>query len=1181
MIRDAWKSRLLHLVVFSLLLVVAAPRVLAQAGATGAISGTVLDSSGALIPGAEVRIVDNRTAQPLRTLTTDSSGKFVAALLPPSTYSVVVNAKGFGEQVTSGIEVRVTETTRISVSLRPSQRTEKIEVAAQVAEVDTEDATTGQTITTETVRTLPLATQNFQQLLALSTGASDTLNNATQLGRGNVNISVNGQRTDNNNYQIEGISATDYNVASLANTPLPNPDVLEEFKVQTSMYDASNGRNGGGNVNAVLKSGTKDFHFDAYEFFRNGALDANGYFFNNQGVARPVLSQNIFGVSAGGPVGTEKLGYFFANYQGTRQRSGDDNGTFISTEIPVFPSVRNQQTLSQAFFGNTTTQIDPVVLALLNVKSNQFGGAGGGYLIPSISGTVGSFAPFVYSSPGTFNDDQFTTTWDKSFHHDVDRLAVRFFFSNSQAVRPFGAGGSEAEFGLSINPTDLNFPLAVPINTRFLNAGETHTFSPSVVNVFHFGYTRINNSSINTPIVTASDLGINRPTNSLTPDIYKFTFGSSGFQIGPTPGANQYQTQDNYSFTDTLSWIHGKHQMSFGGDATHVGLSKFFPGAFNGQLIFASGGPGQPSDIQNFLMGSPQFSFGGSGNPTHEYRINNFSVFAQDNYKVTSDVTLNLGLRVDINGAFHDDACHIGNVDPTRVAANENPFIYPKCVNQFDVPGFQGTTSSTTLRNNYSTGLAPRFGLAYDLFGHHTTTIRVGYGIYYVREDVGAVDQLSFLTPLQPVAFGGGPPGCLGTFFSSAPASGCPNPNPNALPPVGVISPAYVPVLSQLTGFVNNQTGLPTSDTSQTPVYNNNTIDFFALQVPQHFVVPSVQQWNLTVQRTLGSKWVLEVGYVGTHAIHLRETRDSQQASIATAANPLTVMGTGGQSFLITTTTISNGAARSKTQGLNGYSAFELFSNDAYSHYNSLQSTLSRRWGGGYFQAAYTFSRSTDTTSTGNTAVNTAFNDQTSLADSRGLSDFDRPQRLAVSYVYDFPLFKDATGPKAVALKDWGISGATVFQSGTPFSIFDSAAGTAYDAQTTISATASLAPGATLSDGLTKGSIQSRLNGYVNVNAFVHAPIIGDDGLASGFGNLGRNIYRGPFEQNWDLSLIKHFRITEHQDLRFTADFFNIWNHPVFSNPAFTDVENPASFGHIVGTENNPRIIQFSLRYSF
>jgi len=1181
MIRGAWKSRLLHLLAFVLLVIAAASRVLAQAGATGAISGTVLDSSGALVPGAEVKIVDDRTAHLLRTLATDANGNFVAALLPPSTYRVLVNAKGFGEQVTSGIEVRVTETTRISVSLQPSQLSQKVEVNAQIAQVNTEDATTGQTITTETVRTLPLATQNFQQLLTLSTGASDSLNNATQLGRGNVNISVNGQRSDNNNYQIEGISATDYNVASLANTPLPNPDVLQEFKVQTSLYDASNGRNGGGNVNAVLKSGSKDFHFDAYEFFRNNVLNANGYFFNNQGVARPVLSQNIFGLSAGGPVVKEKLGYFFANYQGTRQRSGEDNGTFISTEIPVFPSVRSQQTLSQAFFGNTTTQIDPVVLALLNVKSNQFGGAGGGFLIPSIPGTVGSLAPFVFSSPGTFNDDQFTTNWDKSFRHDADRLAVRFFFSNSQAVRPFGAGGSQAEFGISINPTDLNFPLAVPINTRFLNVGETHVFSSSVVNVFHFGYIRINNSSINTPIVTASDLGISRPTNTLTPDIYKFTLASSGFQIGPTPGANQFQTQNNYSFTDTVSWVHGKHQMSFGGDASRVDLDKFFPGAFNGQIIFASLGPGQPSDIQNFLMGSPQFTFGGSGNANHEYRISNFSGFAEDNYKVTSELTLNLGLRVEVNGAFHDAACHIGNVDPALVNAGANPFIYPKCVDQFDVPGFVGTSSSTTLQNNYSTGLGPRVGLAYDLFGHHTTTIRAGYGIYYVREDVGAVDQLSFLAPLQPVAFGGGPAGCLGTFFSPSPAAGCPNPNPNALPPVGVISPAFVPVLSQLTGFINNQTGLPTSDTSQTPVYNNNTINFFALQVPQHFVVPSVQQWNLTVQRSLGSKWVLEVGYVGTHAIHLRETRDSQQASIATAANPLTVMGAGGQPFLITTTTVSNGAARAKTQGLNGYSAFELFSNDAYSHYNSLQTTLSRHWDGGYFQAAYTFSKSTDTTSTGNTSVNTAFNDQTSLADSRGLSDFDRPHRLAVSYVYTFPLFRDATGLKAVALKDWGISGVTVFQSGTPFSIFDSAAGTAFDGATTINATASLAPGATLSDGLTKGGIQSRLNGYVNINAFSPAPIIGNDGVATGFGDLGRNIYRGPFEQNWDFSLVKHFRITEHQDLRFTTDFFNLWNHPVFSNPAFTDVENPASFGDIVGTENNPRVIQFSLRYSF
>lgn len=996
---------------------------------------------------------------------------------------------------------------------------------------------------------------------------------------------MNGQRDDNNNYQIEGISATDYNVAGLANTPLPSPDVIQEFKVQTSLYDASEGRNGGGNVNAVLRSGSRSFHFDGYEFFRNDVLNANNYFFNRSGLARPSLKQNIFGASAGGPVGFEKFGYFFVNYQGTRQRSGEDNGTYISTVLPILPTDRSQASLSQAFFGNATTPIDPVILKLLNFKSNQFGGGIGGYLIPSLPGTPGvsngvvNSAPFLYSEPGRYTDNQFTTNWDREFNHANDKLGARFFFSNSQAVRPFGAGGSQAEFGISISPTDLNFPFEVPINARFLSASETHVFSPALVNEFRFGYVRINNSGVNQPVVTASELGIDRPTNSLTESMYKFTLTSSGFQIGPTPGANQLQTQNNYNFTDTLTWIHGKHQLSFGGEFVRVDLDKLFPGAFDGQLFFGPT-PNGNTDFQNFLLGAPLFGFGGSGTANHAYRVNNYAFFVQDNYKLRSDFTVNVGLRTEINGAFHDDLCHIANSNPELAAHGQYPFIFPSCVNKFNVAHLTGTASDTTLRNNYSTGLAPRIGFAYDLFGKHTTTIRGGYGIYYVREDVGAVDQLSFMAPFQPVAFGGSTGGCLGTFFSATPGPGCPNPNPNALPPAGVIDPAFVPVLSRLTGFINNQTGAPTTDTSQTPVYNGTSINYFVEQVPQHFIVPNTQQWNLTLQRQLPSNWILEVGYVGTHSIHLRETRDSQQSVIATPQNPLTVMGENGQQFVISSTTISNGPARSRAPGLNGYSGFEVFSNDAYSHYNSLQTTISRRFGNSYFQGAYTFSKSIDTTSTGNTAFNTAFDDQTSLRDSRGLSDFDRPHRLAVSYNYDFPFFANASGFRS-AFKGWGVSGVTVFQSGIPFSILDSAAGTAYDGATTITTGASLAPGASLANGYTQGSLQSRLNGYVNIANFVPAPVIGSDGAATGFGNLGRNIYRGPFEQNWDFSLMKYFHITERQELRFTADFFNIWNHPVFSNPAFTDVESPSNFGHIISTENNPRIIQFSLKYAF
>jgi Carboxypeptidase regulatory-like domain len=1184
------RLRLLPVFLGLVLFAAGARGLFAQGGATGALDGTVLDSSGGVVAGADVQIADERTGNLTRTLRTSSNGTFAATLLPPSVYVVTVNAKGFGENKTTEIDVRVTETTTIYITLKPSQLSQEVTVSAQVVDVDTENATTGQDITTNTVRSLPLATQNFQQLLTLSTGAESSLNNAGQLGRGDVRIQVNGQREDNNNYLIEGVTATDYNVAELTNTPLPSPDVIQEFKVQTSLYDATQGRNGGGNINAILKSGTNQFHFDAYEFFRNDALDANTFFQNAAGVSRGDLKQNIFGGSGGGPLGSDgKFGYFFGNYQGSRQRSGIDNGTFISTTFPILPATRDQASLSQAFFGNTTTPIDPVVLALLNFQSNQFGGAGGGFLIPTLAGTPGyvlqpngppiiNSAPFVYSSAGRFSDNQFTTNWDRNFNTEKDKVAVRFFFSDSSALKPFGAGGLTASLGGSVNATDLNFPFETPINSRFLSATETHVVSPGFVNEFRFGFVRINNSDLNVPIVTAGDLGINRPTSNLTDDIYKFTFFSSGYQIGPTPQANQYQAQNNFDLVDTVSTIHGPHQVRFGVEVNRVLLNKLFPQVFNGQVYFADGPsplaslnsafPNGLTDFQSFLLGAPAFSFGGGGVYNHEYRIANYGLFIQDDYKVRSDLTVNVGLRVEVNGAFHDLLDHIGNVDPNLLLQGQYPFIYPAGVDQFGIPGFTGTASGTTLGNNYSTGLGPRVGFAYDLFDKHTTTIRGGYGIYYVREDVGAVDQLSFQSPLLPIAFAGGAPGSLANFFVIG------NGNPNGLPPAGVIDPAFIPVISQLTGFTNGQT-------SQAPIYNNNSINLFGLQVPQHFIVPNTQQWNLTAQRSLPGKWVLEVGYVGSHSIHLRETRDSIQSVLATPADPITVTGAGGQPFTITTTTVANGPARSIYQGLNGYSGFELFANDAYSHYNSLQTTLSRNWGGGYFQAAYTFARSTDSTSTGNTAFNTAWDNQADINDSRGLSDFDRTHRLVASYVYTLPFAKGATGWKGIALRDWGVSGVAIFQSGLPFSIIDSAAGTAYDGETTITAGASIAQGGSLSQAYTSGSLATKLTHYVNSADFQPAPIIGDDGIATGFGNLGRNILRGPFQQNWDFSIIKYFHITERQDLRFTTDFFNIWNHPVFGNPSFTDIENPATFGEIQTQVNNPRVMQFSLRYAF
>ncbi len=1204
----------IFLVVLLLSGVLGGTRAYGQGGATGAISGVVADTGGGSVAGADVQIIDTRTETLARKLTTASDGSFVATLLSPGTYYVVVNKSGFSEAKATGIEVHVTETTRVTITLKPGTVSEKVEISAQVTTVETTNATTGQSLGTETVRELPLATQNYQQLLTLSTGAQSELNASAQLGRGNVRVIVNGQREDNNNYLIEGISATDYNVAQSTNVPLPNPDVIQEFKVQTSLYDASQGRNGGGNVNAILKSGTKEFHGDAYEYFRNDVLNANEYFLNAAGQNRPSVKQNIFGASLGGPVGKEKYGFFFVNYQGTRQRSALSPGTQINNSaFPVLPPIRDAASIATAFstsaFPLTAADIDPVVLALLNFKSDQFGNSPGGFLIPTIPGTAGGTGTFIISKPGKYSDDQFTTNWDREFRGGQDKVAARFFFSNSESVLPFGAGGLQASLGgtlsSSISATDLNFPYDLPLKGRFFTASETHLFSPTLVNEFRFGFVHIGYSLVNIPPVTADDLGIIRPTNSVTSSIYKFSIFGAGFQLGPTPPADQFQTQNNYSFVDTMSWVKGAHAFRFGGEYTRVNLDKLFPQVFNGQLFFFNTTNGA-SAFQKFLIGAPDGSFGGGGVFDHQYRTNDFAFFVQDDWKARKNLTLNLGLRVEMLGAFKDNKCHIGNFDPDLGEKGQYPFIYGGCVKNLSFIGptstLSPTGSDTTYKNDYTTGLEPRVGFAWDVLGRQTTTIRGGYGIYFVREDVGTADQLSFQAPFLPVAFSPGLPGCLATFFSQTgvPAKCIPSNvgfNPNGLPQSGTLDSNFIPCLGVFDGFPGGSTsGAPNYVCSGTGPGVVPSQFLFGLVVPRKFIAPNTQQWNLTVQRALGRNWVLEVGYVGTHAVHLRETRTNVQARIASPTNRIVLTDTAGNQSTITTTTFQNGPARSNLNSINGYNGMQIFADDAYSHYNSLQTTVSRRWGAGYFQAAYTWSKSTDATSSGNTALNTAFNDESDLKNSRGLSDFDRKHRLSVSYRYDLPFFKDATGAKGVLLKDWAVSGITIFQSGAPFSVIDSSAGTAFIGGGLASGTAgaSLAPGGSIAAGLTSGDIHSRVNnGYLNPLNFVAAPLVDEPACRNDptgnlctalFGDLGRNIYRGPHQQNWDFSLIKNFKLTERQSLRFTTDFFNIWNHANFANPGTgtaTDIEIPGSFGRIFSTVGTPRLIQLSLRYAF
>jgi hypothetical protein len=353
--------------------------------------------------------------------------------------------------------------------------------------------------------------------------------------------------------------------------------------------------------------------------------------------------------------------------------------------------------------------------------------------------------------------------------------------------------------------------------------------------------------------------------------------------------------------------------------------------------------------------------------------------------------------------------------------------------------------------------------------------------------------------------------------------------------------------------------------------------NLFGLEVPRHFVSPSTAQWNLSIQRQLPKEWVLEVAYVGTKGTHLRETRDAIQPYDA-RTHPVTITDVNNQTYTITANTFANAAARSRALGL-ATGNYQLFASDAWSHYNSLQITASHRFSRDfYFQAGYTWSRALDATSTGNTAFNTAINDQTNLRDSYGPSDFDRTHRLIVSYNWDLPLLRKTQGLMGMLLGRWALSGITTFQSGTAFTVIDAGGGSAFALSSPNTATATLNPGFTVASAQTHGSVQGRVNQWFNLNAISGAPVIGVDGT-TGYGNLGRNTFRGPFQQNWDVSLGKNFRITEGTNFKFTTDFFNIWNHPIFASPS--GIFNASGFGQITATKGTPRLIQFSGRFSF
>jgi hypothetical protein len=1227
--RSSPATTLLGILVASVVLFAASITALAQGGPTGAITGSVKDPNGGAVSGATVEVINQATGVTERTVTTNDEGQFYVPNLAVGTYRLTITQTGFSKADAPDVKVNVTETTTVNIPLAVGRVDEIVTVTDTATAVQLNTATTGQTLPAQTVGQLPLSTRNFLTLLTLSTGANTELFQSDALGRGAVTINVNGQRPTNNNYQLEGINSNDINLPTLDNVPLPNPQTVQEFKTQTSLYDASQGRNGGGNIQVALKSGANDFHGDAFVFIRNNVFNANDFFNNLAGVERPVNRQGQYGFSVGGPIFLPHFGeggpnlhsgrnrhFFFFNYQGTNAASGAAAGTNFSTNIPILPTNRSEANLISTFFPSGlpagVAGLDPVVLSLLNLPGTTCPGFGDQFCIPSLAGVPGIADPetgaprvgrLIKAGLGTYEDDQYVISIDSQIT-DSNKLTGRYFNSVNALFQPFLSGST------------LPQARTTPGTNRFVKLGLVSVLTSTMVNDLRLGFNRFSFRFLPREDILLSAIGQTRGNAGDFPAATRFAITGAGFQIGTQQNDDRGGTFNTYVIGDDFSWSRGSHTFRFGGEGSYYQLNRFNNFATRGSITFAAtaagaGGAQFPalSGFQNFLLGRITGGQAGAGFSTFYFRATDYAFYAQDDWKFNSRLTFNLGVRYELLSTAHEKQNFLSNLrgfndgNPAPVA-----FIHPEDTPRVGTPG----VSNCTLVKCYDTNnWAPRVGFAYDVFGDQRTVLRGGYGIYYQRTSNQPLLQTSGGLPFaQPVS--------LGRFATTVT-----NPFPSILPNSAFPLPQDQ-VVPRLVGI--NADGSPTftGNAANDPTNPDTAFLGFLFYPSRDFHNPYAQQWNLTVQREVARNWLAEVGYVGTRGVALiGNGRAVNAAQVCTNASPCLIPaslasgvtiapGASGitrnsdGSISITESTFANRDLRVPAQYL-GIANNRLFGQEQLgaSTYHSLQASLTKRFSRGlYAQLAYTWSKSIDNGS-GSTFQDELnglnnFGDSFDTRDNRGLSDFDRKHRFVASYNWELPVrswFGIEDKGFGRLLSGWSLNGIFTAQSGTPFNIIDTSAINLQDPEfNTIGFKATYLGGPIL----TSGDISSRVDSFVNFDAFMPGGrcvnsqnVIVDCGdpdvQGAAIGNLGRNIFRGPFQTNWDTSFVKITRLTESTNIEFRAEFFNVLNHPAFQSPqaaggAFGNygiVDVAGGDSSILATANRPRTIQFALKLNF
>ena len=1166
--------------------------VYSQGSQTGGITGVVTDQKGALVKGAAVDIVSELTGQSVRTATTDDEGRFGASLLPPGAYRLQVTATNFKKGVVSGVPVRITETVRQDVVLEAGRLEETVNVEATPSLINPESAITGQSLEGQTIRSLPLASPNFLFLLALSTGVTGEPADVRSAGRGTADVSVNGQRTSNNSVTLNGINVNDFNLAHFDTVPLPNPSTLQEMKVATSLYDASQGSKGGGSLGLVTKTGSKDFHWDLSWQHRNDALNGNEWFFNKNGAKRGRLLQNVFGGSASGPV-PKAGGFWFFNYQGVRARNGiDPLGSSTSPTVQNFPTAADGSTsaaLLAPVFGLTAAQIDPVAVNILNLKDTRFNGQ---YLVPRVGqggcggvtgGATGTFR-CSFSTVGPFRDNQYTVSYDRSFRGDKDKITGTWFWDEGSIVRPFGTDTS-----LPNLRNDFQW-------NRYLAITETHLFSPTKINELRLGYSRFLFGNIPTDSHTSTEVGAT--PNAQFPGLYRVAI-TGLFSLGTGVNDDRGTISNTYNIVDTFSMIAGKHSLRFGGEAVQYQLNRFNNFAVRGSLTFgATTGTGNAfSAFQNFLRGAPTALQSAFGDPARNFIATDYAGFIQDDYRRTPRLTINVGLRWEAMSFGHDKLNRAGIYDPGLAAAGQNPFLIPEAV---DLGGFRGTPgvrNCALIRCRDDNNFAPRVGFAWDILGNQSTVLRGGYGIYYQRLSNQNILQNSLAAPftVQPLENRAVPT----TLQLANPLAG--------QPPPSIVATAFIPTATYFAGLrrISGVGPLDINDPNVGPIFVNaagqqclnyggtatncsiNLASFTS--APRDAFTPYTQQWNFTLQHQLKGGWAIETGYVGSHYLGGIGIWDPYIAKLASPSSPIVVRDRSGVSYTITTNTVNNEELRHQIVGLSRKRGARYSGNIGFANYSSWQSTLSRRLHRGlYFQGAYTWSKTEDNVSgslstdelnatrAGQNGGN-IYNDQSNPAQNKARGDFDRPHRLVVSFSYDIPAAKNTFMDNPI-LKGWSVSGIVTYQKGLPFSITDSTSGGLFG---TAGGTAQYLC-SRIADAYTRGTVEERINHYLNPACFGVSPNLPNSAGAgaTGWGTAPRNAWRAPYQQNWDMGLARSFSLAESHSFQFRMDVFNVFNHRIFSTPSSVNIGTPATFAQITSTAIPARLIQFGLKYT-